>query len=121
MQKISFKPSKNSVIDYGFQYSKTGNIPRYDRLIEKKDGNLRFARWDYGPQRWMMQQLNWKTTNPTKIYDQAKITAASQFFEESRIDRRVGNATQFERIEKVQASSLNADFIKTLFTSHFLN
>lgn len=121
MQKISFKASESSTIDYGFHYSSTGNIPRYDRLIERKDGKLRFARWDYGPQRWMMQQLNWKTTKPTKIYDQAKITAASQFFEESRIDRRVGNATQFERIEKVQASSINADFIKTLYQSQFLN
>jgi hemoglobin/transferrin/lactoferrin receptor protein len=121
MQKISFKPSEGSTIDYAFHYSSTGNIPRYDRLIEKRDGNLRFAQWDYGPQRWMMQQLNWKTTNPTKIYDQAKITAASQYFEESRIDRRVGNATQFERVEKVWASSLNADFIKNLFTSHFFN
>jgi len=121
MQKISFKASENSTIDYAFHYSSTGDIPRYDRLIEKRDGKLRFARWDYGPQRWMMQQLNWKTTKSTKIYDQAKITAASQLFEESRIDRRMGNATQFERIEKVQASSLNADFIKTLFQSHFLN
>jgi hemoglobin/transferrin/lactoferrin receptor protein len=121
MQKISFKPSEGSTIDYAFHYSSTGNIPRYDRLIEKRDGKLRFARWDYGPQRWMMQQVNWKTTNPTKIYDQAKITAASQYFEESRIDRRVGNAIQFERLEQVQASSLNADFIKNLFKSHFLN
>ena len=121
MQKISFKASENSTIDYGFHYSSTGNIPRYDRLIERKDGKLRFARWDYGPQRWMMHQLNWKTTNPSKLYDQVKITAASQFFEESRIDRRVGNATQFERVEKVQASSLNADFIKTLFKSQFFN
>ncbi len=121
MQKISFKASESSTIDYGFHYSSTGNIPRYDRLIERKDGKLRFARWDYGPQRWMMQQLNWKTTKPTKIYDQAKITGAFQFFEESRIDRRVDNATQFERVEKVQASSINADFIKTLFKSQFLN
>ncbi len=121
MQKISFKASENSTIDYAFHYSSTGDISRYDRLIERKDGNFRFARWDYGPQRWMMQQLNWKTTKQTKIYDQAKITAASQFFEESRIDRRVANATQFERVEKVQASSINADFIKTLFKSHFFN
>ena len=121
MQKISFKASENSTIDYGFHYSSTGDVPRYDRLIEKSNGKLRFARWDYGPQRWMMQQLNWKTTKSTKIYDQAKITAASQYFEESRIDRRVGNSTQFERVEKVQASSLNADFIKTLFKSHFFN
>jgi hemoglobin/transferrin/lactoferrin receptor protein len=121
MQKISFKASENSTIDYGFHYSSTGVVPRYDRLIEKSNGKLRFARWDYGPQRWMMQQLNWKTTQPTKIYDQAKITVASQFFEESRIDRRVGNSTQFERVEKVQASSLNADFIKSLFKSQFFN
>lgn len=121
MQKISFKASENSTIDYGFHYSSTGDVPRYDRLIEKSIGKLRFARWDYGPQRWMMQQVNWKTTKPTKIYDQAKITIASQLFEESRIDRRVGNATQFERVEKVKASSINADFIKTLFKSHFFN
>ena len=121
MQKISFKASKNSTLDYAFHYSSTGNVPRYDRLIEKRDGKLRFARWDYGPQRWMMQQLNWTNSTPTKVYDQAKITLASQLFEESRIDRRVGNATQFERVEQVQASSLNADFIKSLFNSHFLN
>jgi hemoglobin/transferrin/lactoferrin receptor protein len=121
MQKISFKPSQNSVIDYGFQYSNTGNIPRYDRLIEKRDGKLRFARWDYGPQRWTMHQLDWNTTAPTKAYDQAKITTAFQFFEESRIDRRVGSASQFNRVEKVNAYSLNADFFKSLFQSHFLN
>ena len=121
MQKISLKATANSTIDYAFHYSSTSDIPRYDRLIEKRDGKLRFARWDYGPQRWMMQQLNWKATKLTKIYDQAKITAASQFFEESRIERRMGNATQFERVEKVQASSLNADFIKSFFQTHFLN
>lgn len=121
MQKISFKASKNSTIDYGFHYSSTGNVPRYDRLIEKRDGKLRFARWDYGPQQWTMHQLNWNNSSPTKGYDQLKITAAFQLFEESRIDRRMGNATQFERVEQVQASSLNADFIKTLFKSHFLN
>jgi hemoglobin/transferrin/lactoferrin receptor protein len=121
MQKISFKASKNFTIDYAFHYSSTSNVPRYDRLIEKRDGKLRFARWDYGPQRWTMHQLNWNTTTPTKAYDQAKITTAFQFFEESRIDRRMGSATQFERVEQVQASSLNADFIKSLFKSHFLN
>lgn len=121
MQKISLKATANSTIDYAFHYSSTSDIPRYDRLIEKRDGKLRFARWDYGPQRWIMQQLNWNTTTPTKVYDQAKIKVAAQFFEESRIDRRMGNATQFERIEKVQASSLNADFIKSFFQTHFLN
>jgi hemoglobin/transferrin/lactoferrin receptor protein len=121
MQKISFKASKNSTIDYAFHYSSTGNVPRYDRLIEKRDGKLRFARWDYGPQRWTLHQLNWNVNSNSRWFDQAKITGASQFFEESRIDRRVGSASQFNRIEKVNAYSLNADFFKTLFQSHFLN
>lgn len=121
MQKVSWKAKANSAIDYAFHYSSTSDIPRYDRLIERRDGKLRYARWDYGPQRWMMQQLNWNTITPTKAYDQAKVTASAQFFEESRIDRRMGNPTQFERVEKVQASSLNADFIKNFFQTHFLN
>jgi hemoglobin/transferrin/lactoferrin receptor protein len=121
MQKISFKASKGSTINYSFHYSSTGNIPRYDRLIEKRDGKLRFARWDYGPQRWMMQQLNWNINSNSRWFDQAKITGASQFFEESRIDRRFGSPSQFNRVEKVNAYSLNADFFKTLFQSHFLN
>ena len=121
MQKISFKPTKNSVIDYGFQYSNTGNISRYDRLIEKRDGKLRFAQWEYGPQRWTMHQLNWNVNGNNPWFEQAKITGATQFFEESRIDRRVGSARQFNRVEKVNAYSLNADFFKTLFQSHFLN
>jgi len=121
MQKISFKASKNSTIDYAFHYSSTGNVPRYDRLIEKRDGKLRFARWDYGPQRWTMHQLNWNVKSNSRWFDQAKISGASQFFEESRIDRRVGSGSQFNRVEKVNAYSLNADFFKTLFQSHFLN
>jgi hemoglobin/transferrin/lactoferrin receptor protein len=121
MQKISFKPSKGSTIDYSFHYSSTGNIPRYDRLIEKRDGKLRFARWDYGPQRWAMHQFNWNVNSNSRWLDQAKITGATQFFEESRIERRVGTASQFNRVEKVNAYSLNADFFKTLFQSHFLN
>ena len=121
LQKISLKISPTSTLDYGFHYSTTSMLPRYDRLIEKRDGKLRFARWDYGPQKWMMQQLNWNSKAPTLFFDQSKISAAVQHFEESRIERRLGTPNQFERMEKVFASSLNADFIKTVFNSHLLN
>lgn len=121
MQKIRLQTSKNSFLDYGFQYATTSDVPRYDRLIEKRDGKLRFARWDYGPQRWMLQQLAWNLNAPTRAWDQIKIISAYQFFEESRIDRRVGNKTEFRRTEKVHAYSLNVDVLKTFLSTHFFN
>ena len=121
MQKIRLQTSKNSTLDYGFHYATTSDIPRYDRLIEKRDGKLRFARWDYGPQRWMLQQLSWNLNAPTRAWDQLKVISAYQFFEESRIDRRVGNNTEFRRTEKVNAYSLNVDVLKTFRSTHFFN
>jgi len=121
MQKIRLQTSKNSTLDYAFHYATTSDIPRYDRLIEKRDGKLRFARWDYGPQRWMLQQLSWNLNAPTRAWDQVKVISAYQFFEESRIDRRVGNTTEFRRTEKVHAYSLNVDVLKTFRSTHFFN
>jgi hemoglobin/transferrin/lactoferrin receptor protein len=114
MQKMLWKVSKNSTLDYGFHYSKSSDIPRYDRLIERRNEKLRFARWDYGPQVWMMNNLKWTLLNQTKWYDQLKIIAAQQYFEESRIDRRLNASAEFNRTEKVFAYSINADFLKNL-------
>ncbi len=120
MQKIRFEPSSKTTWDYGFHYSKSTNIPRYDRLIEKRDGNFRFARWDYGPQTWMMNNLKITHNSASRWFDQVKIIAAHQFFEESRIDRRFGQSEEFNRIEKVNAWSLNADFLKNLDGENYL-
>lgn len=114
MQKIRFQSSEKTIWEYGFHYSKSSNIPRYDRLIEKRDGNLRFARWDYGPQIWMMNNVRLTHTSASKWFDQVKVIAAHQFFEESRIDRRFSQSEEFNRTEKVNALSLNADFLKNL-------
>lgn len=120
MQKIRFQASEKTVWDYGFHYSRSTDIPRYDRLIEKRDGSFRFARWDYGPQIWMMNNIKLTHTGQSKWFDQVKVIAAHQFFEESRIDRRFGNSKEFNRTEKVNAFSLNADFIKHLNQRDFL-
>jgi hemoglobin/transferrin/lactoferrin receptor protein len=114
MQKVHWKSGKNSTLDYGFHYSSSSDIPRYDRLIERKNGKLRFARWDYGPQIWVMNNLKWTNFNQTRWFDQLKIIAAQQYFEESRIERRLDATKEFNRTENVYAYSLNADFLKTL-------
>lgn len=119
MQKVQFKPKENSTWDYGFHYSTSSDIPRYDRLIEERNGKLRFARWDYGPQVWMMNNLKWTYRSDHRWFDQVKVILAQQYFEESRINRRFGDTKEFDRKEAVNAYSLNADFFKSLKNENY--
>ena len=56
-QKIFFQPNNRTTHLFNFQYSNTTNVPRYDRLQDKRNfggsigTTLRFARWYYGPQK----------------------------------------------------------------------
>ncbi|WP_026952322.1 TonB-dependent receptor plug domain-containing protein [Algoriphagus mannitolivorans] len=121
MQKALWKVSEKSTLDYGFHLSTSTDIPRYDRLIEKRNGQLRFARWDYGPQKWMMNNLRWTYRASHPWFDQVKVIFAQQIFEESRIDRRLNANTEFDRTEKVHAYSLNADFFKSLSEEAYIS
>ena len=114
LTKLRYKPSEHWDIQYGFHYSKTGNIPRYDRLIEYASGNLRFAEWNYGPQFWTMQNLQILHKKATKLYNEAKLVVAYQQYEESRIDRRRNNNNQRTQTENVDATSINIDFTKAI-------
>lgn len=120
MQKIKLKSSNQTTWDYGFHLSSTSTIPRYDRLIEKNNGKLRFARWDYGPQKWVMNSLKLTHENKNRWFDQTKVIGAYQYFEESRNDRRFGNPIEFSRKEQVHAYSLNADFLKNFDEETYL-
>jgi hemoglobin/transferrin/lactoferrin receptor protein len=114
LTKLRYKPSEHWDIQYGYHYSKTGNIPRYDRLIEYASGNLRFAEWNYGPQFWTMQNVHIQHKKNTTLYNEAKIVVAYQQYQESRIDRRRNNNNQRTQTENVDASSINLDFTKSL-------
>ncbi len=115
LQKVRFKPNENWDFNYGFQYSTTSDYSRYDRLLrKKKDGKLRSAEWYYGPQVWMMNNLNITNIKPTKLYDRLAIIAAHQYFEESRHDRDFRKPTRINRYEDVNVLSLNVDFEKKL-------
>jgi hemoglobin/transferrin/lactoferrin receptor protein len=121
MQKIKFKASNQTILSYGFHYSQSGYIPRYDRLIESGSSGLRFAVWAYGPQIWLMNNFGIEYRSNSKIFDQVNIKIAQQYFEESRIDRRNGNSNQNTRTETVQAYSANADFVKNIRKESFLS
>jgi len=114
MQKLRFRPSINFNLNYAYHYSTTSNIPRYDRLIQRKNGQLKNAEWYYGPQKWSMHSLNGKLVKNGAIFDNMKFTLAYQNYEESRHDRGFGEELLRHRTENLDIFNFNLDFDKEL-------
>jgi len=116
MQKVSFQPSASWELTYGFQYSKTSDYPRYDRLLLRNGPNLTSAEWYYGPQKWLMHSLSIDNSTQTAISDHSRLIVAYQDYEESRHNRNFQNARRTNRYERVKAMSVNLDLDNTLST-----
>ncbi|MDD7887138.1 TonB-dependent siderophore receptor [Flavivirga sp. 57AJ16] len=115
MQKVRYEPYKNLSFDLGLYYTRTSNVPRYDRLIRYRNNVLRSAEWNYGPQKWFMSNLQiTKLSSNSSLYDKIKATLAYQNFQESRLDRGFQSNTRNIREEAVDAYSFNIDLEKTL-------
>ncbi len=118
MQKLRFSPNENWNFVYSFHYSTTTDYPRYDRLIQYRNGSLRDGEWYYGPQKWMMNSLAIEHNADCKVYDNARLTLAYQNFEESRHNRSFGKSLLDRRTENVDVMSANLDFSKTSNEKH---
>jgi hemoglobin/transferrin/lactoferrin receptor protein len=115
MQKFKFSPSQNVSLKYDFHYSESSDFARYDRLLEKQKSGLPvYAVWNYGPQKWMMNHFSFDLKNNNKVFDNMAVQLAHQYFEESRIDRRLYATRLRTNVEKVHAYSVNVDFVKNL-------
>lgn len=114
LQKIRFKPNTNWEFNYGFHYSTTGDIPRYDRLTGTKNGMPKHAEWYYGPQEWMLNNLTIENRQETVLYDLLTLNLSYQIFEESRIDRKFNDPLKRSRTEHVDAYAVNLDLTKSL-------
>ena len=116
MQKVLYEPNKNLSIDIGIHFSKTGNIPRYDRLIRTNENEgLYYSEWYYGPQEWLLinSQLTY-IPKETKFYDELKFGSSFQKFSESRNIRRFSNGFLKSREEELDIFSFNVDFFKKI-------
>ena len=120
MQKVRFKPSEKWDIQYAFHYSTTSDYSRYDRQIRLRNGLPRSGEFYYGPQVWIMNNLSITHAPNHGVYDQMTIRLARQFFEESRIDRDLNRTERRIRVEKVNATSVNFDFLKSIGLKHKL-
>ncbi len=114
MQKVRFVPSDAWEVDYAFHLSETSEYARYDRHQRMQGGLPRYAEWNYGPQEWMMHHLALHHTGGTVLYDSLRTDVAWQRFGESRISRNLGEPVRETQTERVDAWSVNLDFIKAL-------
>jgi hemoglobin/transferrin/lactoferrin receptor protein len=112
MQKVRFKPSDKWDFQYGFHYSETSSYGRYDRNNRVRNDLPRYGEWNYGPQKWMMNNLSIEHHARHSLYDLLSIRLAQQSFEESRFDRNFNAVDRHIRTENVQAYSANIDFSK---------
>ena len=135
LQKVLYKRNEREQHMLNFQYSTTGDVPRYDRLNQTDSAQnakiaanrfltenpttnkYRYAEWYYGPEERLLLSYTLSTKSlPIKLisggigYNSANITAAYQDITESRHSRRFNNATRQDRTENVKIASLNADF-----------
>lgn len=107
-QKFVFKPNSTTSHDINLQFSTTNDIPRYDRLTDLRNGNLRFATWNYGPQKRILG--GYKFSRSKAIFNSDLTLGANyQSVEESRIQRNRNNPVEQNRIEKVNVYSINLD------------
>ena len=114
MQKARFRPSEDLEIQYAFHHASTGDVPRYDRLIQYRQGRLRFAEWNYGPMLWNMHHLQATHDGKNGLYDRSRLVMAYQEHRESRMDRALQGRFRNTQSERVKAWSLNWDASKTV-------
>jgi hemoglobin/transferrin/lactoferrin receptor protein len=120
LQKLALKLNETSNLQYSFYYSTTSDVPRYDRLIQKSGGQLKYAEWYYGPQSWMAHSLKFESHKGRKLWDDFKVQASFQDYQESRHDRKLGSELLRHRNENVKILSLNADAFKAINSEHAL-
>lgn len=113
--KTSFKPNHNHNLRLTSIFSSTNDYDRYDKLQETDiNGSLKFAEWYYGPQKWLFLNFTSEYKTEHLFFDELKTSAAYQYFEESRNQRKFDNNTRLNNTEGINIYSLNFDAIKRL-------
>lgn len=113
MQKLLYKQSSKISHSLNIQYSTTTNVPRYDRLQDKRNGTLRFAEWYYGPQERLFTAYELHV-NKAGWFDNINLNVNYQAIEESRYTRDFRRYDRLDgRVENVQVAGFVLDTRKT--------
>ncbi len=108
-QKLLFQPSQKVSHALNLQYSNSTNVPRYDRLQDVRNGNLRYAEWFYGPQ---LRTLAAYELNVQQLgfFNEFRTNINYQHIEESRNQREYKRYDRFDsRNEKLDVWGFTID------------
>jgi len=114
LQKLHIPLSKKTNLNVNFQYSKSSDIPRFDKLTEYSNGALKFAEWRYGPQKRLLASAQLDLNPGHAFIEQGSITVAYQNIQESRVQRKFTSLDRSYRFEEVDVFSVNGDFFVPL-------
>ena len=112
LNNLTWKVTQDIILRWNTQFSTTTDIPRYDNLQDYKDDELKWSEWHYGPQTRLFTSLQGNFYNPTKFYDNFRVTSAYQFIEEDRITRKYQSDVYNNTYVDVRVLSANFDFVK---------
>lgn len=110
LQKFNIKLPKEKLLTLNIQFSNSSDIPRFDKLNEYKDGELRFAEWYYGPQKRFLISPQLKVFPKKKLFYKGYFTLAYQNIKESRVSRKFEQLNRSHQNENVHVWSFNGDF-----------
>ncbi len=114
-QKFRYKPDSLNDFVLHFGLATSSPIPRYDRLLQTRNGLPRYGDWYYGPQKWTQLNGRYLRIFPKKVIaDKLTTTIAYQRFEESRFVRPFRSFELEENKENVDVYSLNIDLDKKI-------
>ena len=113
LQKVRYRLQEGLELGANLQFSTTGNVPRYDALVERRGEKLRWARWDYGPQTRVLGSLRFDDRRAMGLYDVATYLLSYQFVEEDRLLRQLGGTLLEDRVD-VGSWNAQLDYIKGL-------
>jgi hemoglobin/transferrin/lactoferrin receptor protein len=110
LEKFLFKQSDKVSHTLNLQFSNSTDIPRYDRLQDKRNGTLRYAQWYYGPQKRNLYSYELNAKNLDGFIDELRVNLNYQDIEESRQTREFKRYNQFDsRIEKAKVAGFVID------------
>lgn len=110
--KFRYRPNSKFDVQLGLIHAQTGDVPRYDRLIQYSKDEPKYAQWFYGPQKWTLLLGKVQYLQGNRFFDRMSLLAAYQRFGESRNDRKLNNPALRQRTELLDVVSLNVDFGK---------
>ncbi|MBL7912095.1 MAG: TonB-dependent receptor [Bacteroidia bacterium] len=120
MQRFNIKTGEHLIHNINFQMSQSSDVPRYDRLTEYSGTKLKYAEWNYGPQKRMLAAYTLNYDGKTLLSDNVKVILAYQKIEQDRITRRFQNNNRVSQMEDVGVISANLDVFKNIKEKHEL-